>query len=215
MANWKILQQTISEKGNTKLSGQHATTSTKLEIARYHLQNLTSMVPTGSITDLTPVIHNDDNSITVTTLVLSKLLPFLTEYESFLFSLTSSIDSLLAEVNLICNLQIPDYKVTIENVRNEVRKKYGDDKEFTNYICSLYDAKWFRYLGGLRNLVAHRVCSSVVSATDLKLYLPNIPQVITPGSIIKHVDFFAKLNELLSETEQSINLGFGYLMNLI
>lgn len=215
MANWKILQQTIIEKEDKELNLQHSTTSTKLEIARYHLQNLALLVPTKSITDLTPVIRNEDNSLTIPILNLSKLLPFFTEYESFLFSLTSSIDSFLAEVNIICGLQISDEEVYIKKVRDEVRKKYGGDSEFAKYLCTFYDAKWFRYLGGLRNLVAHRVCSSVGTATDFKLYLPEIPKVIVPLSIIKYVDFFERLDELISETEKSIDLGFGYLLKIM
>jgi hypothetical protein len=212
MPNWSMMQQ---ELPNSKLRNQHETTATKLELARIHLQQLSSMVPNRKITDLTPVTHNSDNSTTFDVPNLNKLIPFLTDFEAFLFTLTSSVDSFLIEINRACDLRIPDREVKIWKVREKVVKKYGKEDEFSKYIFEFFSAKWLIYLGDLRNLAAHQTIPFPILSTDMNLYLPKEPKVIEPGSIEEHIDFVAKLNELLSKTKEYLNLGFGHLHRMI
>jgi hypothetical protein len=214
MVNWKNLEQKIS---NVKLSNQHMTTSTKLDIAKYHLQRLASMVPSRKITDLIRVSYDEKtNQMKIWAFDPTPVFAFLAEFEAFLFSLRSSVDSFLLEVNLICKLKIPDEKVSLSRVKDEMVSQRGRDGDLTKHLLSLYEhdnkGKWFRYLGELRNLITHRICSSIITSVDYRLYLPDKPEV-EPFSIKEDIEFFAKLNELLKETQSFLDEGFGYLQD--
>jgi hypothetical protein len=211
MHNWVKVDQKINDKN---LKNQHATTSTKLELARFHLRNMQSMIPCGKVTDLIPVVVNQDNSVTFSPPNLRKFLPFIASFEAFLFSLTSGIDSFLAETNLICGLQILSNDVCILKVKKEVLKRYSPNHKFSKHIISLYNESWFRYLGGLRNLIAHRSLSYVITTIDLKFYLPDNPDS-DDISIKKDIELLPKLSELLDATQNYMDLGFGYLKDLL
>jgi hypothetical protein len=210
MKNWFKVNQKINNK---KLKNQHATTSTKLELARFHLRNMQSMIPSGKVTDLIPIVVSQDKSVTFPPPNLGKFLPFIASFEAFLFSLTGGIDSFLAETNLICDLQISANEVCILEVKKEVLKRYSPNHKFSKHVKSLYNESWFRYLGGLRNLIAHRSLSYVITTIDLKFYLPDNPDSDNI-SIKKDIELFPKLSELLDKTQNYIDLGFGYLNDL-
>lgn len=215
MSKWNELQQKLVTMKLNRLSAQHCITATKIELARIHLGNLALMLPSGKVTDLTPVSRNIDNSLTFEVPNLTKLLPFITEYEAFLFSLTSAFDCFLAQLNKICTLEIPDREVTLKKVREKISKKFDSEDELARYILAVYNAKWFRYLGDLRNLSAHQVIPFPVLDNNLRLYLPAKPKVIEPNFIVEYVDFFAQLNGLLDKMESWLNFGYGLILTLI
>jgi len=212
IVNWKRLEQKIS---NAALRNQHLITGTKFEMAEHLLRTLKSMISTKKITDLIKVSYDEKtNQMKVWdfSYVLPRVLAFLAEYEMFLYTLRSCIDSFLLEVNLIYDLKIPNHKVTIERIKNKMCRQYKDD-ELTKHLLDLSDpsqAEWFKYLGDLRNFVAHRICSSIITSTDYKLYLPDNSRARSI-SIEKDFEFFTKLSELLEKTKNFLELGFNYL----
>jgi hypothetical protein len=214
MPNWSKLENILTKRRLLELNRQHRTTATRLQLAKEHLRNLISMMPTRHITDIIPVTRNADNSLNFEIPNLNKLFPFQTEYEAYLLCIASGVDSFLLEVNQICNFKIADSEVRKKTIRESLEKYHGCD-EIKEYLYNFLNAKWLAYLDGLRNLSAHREVPFPVIGSDLNLYLPAKPAIIKPGSIIKHVEFFPKITELLNEATNSMDLGFCYLKNFV
>ena len=197
---------------DVELKTQHLTTGTKFEIARCHIDKLFSLFPAKKITDLIELSYDEKtNQWTIFVFNLPSYLACLSEYDSFLYSLRSCIDSFLLEVNLVYGLKIPSNQVNLTRVRKEMRRQYGKD-DLTNHLISSFQSSWFKYLGSLRNFVAHRICSSFITSNDYRLYLPDDPEA-SKVSTNRNLEFFATLNELLMDTENFLETGFKYLQS--
>lgn len=209
MVNWTNLDRKIL---SVELRHQHRTTATKFEIARYHLRKLKSRVPTQRVTDLIRLSYDErTNQMKVWAFNLPPVLEFLAEFDAFLYTLRSCVDSFLWEVNLVYDLKLR--RISLTSVTRKMNR-YCKNDELTKHLKSLPKAKWFECLGKVRNSITHRLCSAIVTSIDYKFYMPDDPSASTP-SITKNLELFMILDELLQETKVFLETGFNHLEKML
>ncbi len=212
--NWKAVEQIIT---TPEVRSQHMTTGTKFEIAKYHLNRLSLLLPKKQFTDIVQISFDEKtHQVKIYAPKLESFRDCLVEYDSFLYSLRSCIDSFLLEVNSIYGLNISSKQVYSGRISKEMKIHYGKDN-LTNHLITSFQSEWFKYFSDLRNKIAHNANSFLITSisytsNDFKLYLPDDPNA-SKVTINKSIELFSKLNELLKNTENFLSIGYGYLSN--
>jgi hypothetical protein len=213
ISNWNAFEQKIK---NPEIRKQHHTTGTKVEIAKYHLRKILSILPNQQLTDVARITYDgktNQHKFFASNLEAQQYLACLAEYDSFLFSLRGCIDSLLLEINSIYGLTLREHAITTKKIQEKMSSYYEKDP-LTNYLTTTFQSDWFKYITGLRNMAAHRINFPLYASIDLEaptnypLYLPDNPTA-PKISLNNNFKILPKLNELLTETENFLNISYN------
>lgn len=132
----------------------------------------------------------------------------MSEHDAFFFSLRSCIDSFLWEIDLFFNLE----RKYVNQIKPRMNEKHKD-KEITKLLNSLQGEYWFKYLSYIRNNLAHRKLSKIVTFTeDLKLYLPSGLKTDS-YSREKKFEVLPCLKNLYTNVKEFLEKGYGLLID--
>lgn len=216
MSNWIRLSEKIQQ--DLEKRHQHFTTSTKLYIAKLHLDEISGLIPNQKATDLMRLEKDDQGHLTAVFdgIYLQRTAKYLSELDAFFYCLRSCIDSFLWEVNLFYKLQCR----RATKVRYMIEQKHKGRK-INDLLQDLWREPWFEYLRDYRNFVTHHKLSEMATYTeDSKLYLPSKPQSAftierTNESYSREEDFEVMpcIENLLRNVTEFLEKGYGLVID--
>ena len=211
MPNWIRLSEKISDLEGRQ---QHFTTSTKLHVAKLHLDRTSRLIPNQKATDLMELETDDQGHLKAVFdgIYLQRTVDYLGELDAFFYCLRSCIDSFLWQANLFYRLGCS----RAVDVWSAIKQKHMG-KKINDLLQDLRHRPWFKYLNDYRNFVTHRKLSEMATYTeDLKLYLPSNPRSeSTIESYSREEDFevVSCIRNLLRNVMEFLEKGYGLIMD--